>query len=99
MRADGRLEHSLPLIVAALLAAFLPQIANKPPWITLFLVTCAGYRLLAERRRLRLTPAWIRTVLGLGSFIAVLQVYGGINGVGPGSALLAVMAALKLLET
>ncbi|MEL7372926.1 MAG: DUF3488 and transglutaminase-like domain-containing protein, partial [Pseudomonadota bacterium] len=99
MRADGRLAHSLPLIVAALLAAFLPQIANKPLWITLFLVTCAGYRLLAERRRLRLTPAWVRTVLGLGSFIAVLQVYGGINGVGPGSALLAVMAALKLLET
>ncbi|MEL6950346.1 MAG: DUF3488 and transglutaminase-like domain-containing protein [Pseudomonadota bacterium] len=99
MRADGRLAHSLPLIVGALLAAFLPQIATKPPWITLFLVTCAGYRLLAERRRLRLTPAWIRTILGLGSFIAVLQVYGGINGVAPGSALLAVMAALKLLET
>ena len=52
-----------------------------------------------EHRRWRLPPAWMRIVLSLACFIGVLVSYDSINGVGPGSALLAVMAALKLLET
>ena len=38
-------------------------------------------------------------LLALGCFLGVLVVYGTVSGVGPGSALLAIMAALKLLET
>ncbi len=46
-----------------------------------------------------LPPAWIRIVLSLSCFVGVLASYESVSGVGPGSALLAVMAALKLLET
>lgn len=99
MRADGSLNASLPWTVAALLVAYAPMAIVKPAWITLLVLSCALLRLLTEQRRMRLAPGWIRTPIGVVCFIAVLQTYGGINGVGPGGALLSVMAALKLLET
>ena len=42
---------------------------------------------------------WVRARLALGCFLGVFGTYSSISGVGPGSALLAIMAALKLLET
>ncbi len=99
MRADGSLTNSLPWTTGALLVAYLPLAMAKPVWVSLLVLTCALLRLYMEFRRLRLMPAWIRTPIGIACFIAVLQAYGGINGVGPGGALLSVMAALKLLET
>jgi transglutaminase-like putative cysteine protease len=50
-------------------------------------------------RRRPLPSSWLRAVLALGCFLGVLGTYSSISGVGPGSALLSVMAALKLLET
>ena len=99
MRADGSLNASLPWTVGALLVAYAPMAASKPAWITLLVLACALLRLVSEQRRMRLAPGWVRTPIGVACFVAVLQTYGGINGVGPGGALLSVMAALKLLET
>ena len=48
---------------------------------------------------MRLPPAWFRAFLALTCFIGVLATYSTVSGVGPGSALLAIMASLKLLET
>jgi transglutaminase-like putative cysteine protease len=96
---DGSLLASLPWTLAALGFAMLPHAQFLPPWITATFFACAAARWQMERKRWRLPPAWLRIVLSLLCFIGVFASYDTISGVGPGSALLAVMAALKLLET
>ena len=96
---DGSLLPTLPWTLAALAFAVAPHVQHLPPWISGALLVCATWRWRIERRRRRLPPAWVRVVLALGCFIGVFASFDSISGVGPGSALLAVMAALKLLET
>ncbi|MBT8108860.1 MAG: DUF3488 and transglutaminase-like domain-containing protein [Gammaproteobacteria bacterium] len=96
---DGSLLASLPWTLGALLIAILPHVPFLPVWITAAFVACAGWRYAIERRRRMLPATWIRAALALGCFLGVLATYSSISGVGPGSALLAIMAAMKLLET
>ena len=96
---DGSLLASLPWTLVALGFAVGPHIAYVPFWITGTLGVCAVLRLHIERNRKRLPATWIRIILALGCFIGVLATYDNVTGVGPGSALLVIMAALKLLET
>lgn len=97
---DGSLLASLPWTLAALAFAFAPHVQYLPAWITATFFACAAARWQMERRRWRLPPAWARILLSLLCFIGVFASFDyTISGVGPGSALLAVMAALKLLET
>jgi transglutaminase-like putative cysteine protease len=96
---DGSLLTSLPWTVAALFVAFAPHVPYVPVWITAAFVGCAAWRFVVEKRRRALPSPWIRGGLALVCFLGVLATYSSISGVGPGSALLAIMAALKLLET
>ena len=96
---DGSLLASLPWTLAALAFSVLPHIQFLPAWVTAIFLSCSGWRWMVERKRWRLPPAWVRIVLAMLCFIGVLVSYESVSGVGPGSALLAVMAALKLLET
>jgi len=96
---DGSLLSSLPWTLAALAFSVIPHIQFLPAWVTAIFLVCSAWRYLVERKRWRLPPAWLRIILALLCFIGVLASYESVSGVGPGSALLAVMAALKLLET
>ena len=96
---DGSLLASLPWTLAALAFSVLPHIQFLPIWATISLFTCSAWRWQVERKRWRLPPAWLRIILSLMFFVGVMASYSSISGVGPGSALLTVMAALKLLET
>jgi transglutaminase-like putative cysteine protease len=96
---DGSLLATLPWTLAALGMSIAPHVQYMPVWITATFLACALGRWQIERKRRRLPPAWLRIVLSLLCFIGVFASYDAISGVGPGSALLAVMAALKLLET
>jgi protein-glutamine gamma-glutamyltransferase len=96
---DGSLLASLPWTLAALALAVAPHVQYLPMWISVALVACGALRWQIERKRWRLPPVWLRIVLPLAGFIGVFASFETISGVGPGSALLAVMAALKLLET
>lgn len=96
---DGSLLSSLPWTLASLALALLPHLPYLPVWVSATFLACAAWRLLIERRRGTLPGAWFRALLALGCFLGVLATYDTISGVGPGSALLAVMASLKLLET
>jgi len=96
---DGSLLASLPWTLAALGFSVGPHIPYMPFWISGALIVCAALRLHIERNRKRLPATWIRIILALGSFLGVLATYDNVTGVGPGSALLVIMAALKLLET
>ena len=96
---DGSLLASLPWTLAALAFALVAHLPFLPFWITGALVACAIWRYSIELRRKPIPPALLRAALALACFLGVLVTYRTISGVGPGSALLAVMAALKLLET
>ncbi len=96
---DGSLLPSLPWTLAALGLSVAPHLPYLPIWITAAFVGCAAWRYLIERRRRPLPSPWFRAGLALACFLGVLATYSSISGVGPGSALLAVMASLKLLET
>lgn len=82
-----------------MLVAFVPQFGTQPVWISALLVLCVALRWWSECNRGFLVNAWIRTPLALVCFFAVFQSYQTVNGVEAGSALLSVMAALKVLET
>lgn len=96
---DGSLLASLPWTLGALCISLLPHVIYLPIWITAAFAGCALWRYVIERRRKMLPSSWVRGGLALLCFLGVLGTYSSISGVGPGSALLAVMAALKLLET
>jgi len=96
---DGSLLASLPWTLASLALALGPHMPYLPIWITAAFLGCAIWRYSIERRRASLPSAWFRGFLALVCFLGVLYEYETISGVGPGSALLAIMASLKLLET
>jgi transglutaminase-like putative cysteine protease len=96
---DGSLLSSLPWTLFALAFAMAPHVVFLPVWVTAAFVVCAAWRFVIEKRRRPLPSTWFRAFLALLCFLGVLATYSTISGVGPGSALLAVMAALKLLET
>src|SRR5210317_2243670 len=79
--------------------AIAPHVPFLPFWITGTFLGCAAWRYMIEKRRRTLPSRWLRAALALFCFLGVLFTYSSISGVGPGSALLAIMAALKLLET
>ncbi len=96
---DGSLLASLPWTLAALGFSLAPHVQYLPIWITGAFLICAAWRFEIERRRRALLRPWIRVILALVCFLGVFGSYESVSGVGPGSALLAIMAALKLLET
>jgi hypothetical protein len=96
---DGSLLASLPWTLLALAFSLLPHVPYLPAWITAALLACALWRYSIEVRRKPVPPALLRAGLALSCFLGVLYTYNTVSGVGPGSALLAIMAALKLLET
>ncbi len=96
---DGSLLASLPWTLAAAVFSLAPHVKFLPVWITAAFLFCGAWRYLIERRRRPLPSTWLRILLALACFLGVLATYSTVSGVGPGSALLAIMAALKLLET
>lgn len=96
---DGSLLTSLPWTLGALMVSLAPHVPYLAIWISSAIVGCAIWRYAIEKQRRMLPSRWVRGGLALLCFLGVLGTYSSISGVGPGSALLAIMAALKLLET
>ncbi len=96
---DGSLLASLPWTIGALAVSLAPHIPYLPIWISAAFISCAAWRYAIEKRRRMLPSLWVRGGLALLCFLGVFVTYSAISGVGPGSALLAIMAALKLLES
>ena len=86
-------------VCAALAAALLLHVIQVPAWITLAALALVGWRLAGLLGAARLPGGIVRIALGLALVAAVLAQYGTLNGLVPGTAMLMLMTAIKLLET
>ena len=86
-------------LIAALVVAVLPHLPHTAVWIPLLIAVIFGWRIQAARRRWPLPSIWVRLPMAVAGFAAVFLTYRQVTGVDAGSALLMVMASLKLLET
>jgi protein-glutamine gamma-glutamyltransferase len=86
-------------VIAALALSVLPHAAHIKSWIMLLAAGAAALRLAIEIRHWQLPPKWLRAVLAFVALLAVLLDYQTINGIDAGTALLVLMAGMKLLET
>jgi len=84
---------------AGLTAALGPHLLRLEPWVTAFVLGVAAWRLVAEHRDWRLPLTLVRGLVALAATIGVFLSYATIAGLDGGTALLALMSALKLLET
>jgi transglutaminase-like putative cysteine protease len=85
--------------MGGLVAALGPHLLRLKPWVSGFVLAICAWRLLAERREWRLPGTLLRGLIALGVTVAVFFSYSTITGLDGGTALLALMSALKLLET
>ena len=105
LRTSVKLEQVPPFgrkllwVIAGLALAVVPHVPHLAPWIVLLAAAAAALRLTAEIKHWSLPPKWLRILIAFGALIAVLTTYRTLNGVEAGTALLVVMAGMKLLET
>lgn len=99
--ADGAAAplHGLGGVLAALALAAAAHVAWLPPWVPLLLVAAMTWRWSAARRGWPLPSKWLRATAAAGAAVVVLGAYGTLNGIEAGTALLALMGGVKLLET
>jgi transglutaminase-like putative cysteine protease len=81
-----------------LVAALGPHLLRLKPWVSGFVLAACAWRLLAERRGWRLPPPLLRGMIAGTVTAGVFLSYSTITGLDGGTALLALMSALKLLE-
>ncbi len=84
---------------AGLAAALAPHLLRLEPWVAAFVLAAAAWRLVAERRGWRLPSTLVRGLIAGAVTVGVFASYATITGLDGGTALLALMSALKLLET
>lgn len=82
-----------------LLAAIALHVDRLPPWCTLAILVLAGWRVVTALQGRAPPGGLARTAIGLALLLAVAGQFSGVSGLAGGSALLASMGALKLLET
>jgi transglutaminase-like putative cysteine protease len=84
---------------AGLVAALGPHLLRLRPWVSAFVLGTCAWRLAAERLGWRLPGSLLRGLVAAAVTVGVLLSYATITGLDGGTALLALMSALKLLET
>lgn len=96
--SDYLTQTTLLRLLAVLALVLAPHVAHLPVWETLSLGTIMGWRALISLRQWRLPSAWLRGFLVFVCFGAVYANFRSISGLTAGTALLSLMAVLKLLE-
>lgn len=101
MRAERRsaLTGSLPWTAGALAFAILPHLRLIDAWIGFMALLLIAWRVLADRRGWPLPARVPRAMLTVGAGVAVFATRGAVTGLDAGSALLVLMAGLKVVES
>lgn len=91
--------RTLLAVGAVLLLTLLPHVTHLPFWIPLLVAGAWGWRVALEVRAGALPQRWLRSLIALTALILVGVSYRTLNGLEAGTALLATMAGMKLIET
>ncbi|MGH8460276.1 MAG: transglutaminase TgpA family protein [Stenotrophobium sp.] len=91
-------RDSLLRLIAVLALVLAPHATHLPVWEILLIITTMAWRVLVELRQWRLPTMLPRAALAFAACAGVYASYHSISGQSAGTALLCVMAALKLLE-
>lgn len=91
--------QKLNVTLIFLVLAALPFSLYLPIWPVLLVLAASAWRWWLRRRGGRIPHAVLRYMLTLVMALVVYVTFGNFNGIEPGSALLLVMAAMKLLES
>ncbi len=86
-------------VITGLTLAVIPHLPHLAIWIVALVGVAMAFRITAEIKRWSLPPKWLRIIVAFAALFAVLLTYRTLNGVEAGTALLVVMAGMKLLET
>ena len=86
-------------MLAAFAGGVTLHLAQLPPWTTLGVLLCIAWSLAALANKVPLPGKRLRLALVAGLTGGVLAAFHTLNGLGAGTALLALMGAVKLLET
>src|SRR5688572_28110148 len=86
-------------VLVVLTLAILPHALHLPPWILLLTSCTAAWRLIVELKNWALPHRYLRIIVALSAMLGVLLTYRTLNGLEAGTALLTLMAGIKLLET
>jgi transglutaminase-like putative cysteine protease len=95
----ARADRPLLWVLAVYLGAVALHIDRLPVWCTAAIVLIAVWRALAAISALGMPRNIVRVALGTALLVAVLAQFSTISGLAAGTALLAAMGAVKLLET
>jgi protein-glutamine gamma-glutamyltransferase len=93
------LGQRLPWVVAGLALSVAPHIAHIALWTLLIAGVAIVLRMVIEVKRWQLPPTWARVLVAIAALLGVAASYRTLNGIDAGTALLVVMAGMKLLET
>ena len=99
MRKQGDAMRRLAWTLGGLAAAVAPHVAHLQAWVIALAVSVCAWRLMAERRGWALPGRALRSGVTLAAAAGIFIGYQPLNGLDAGTALLTLMAALKLLET
>jgi transglutaminase-like putative cysteine protease len=95
-----RLSFEVLLWISACLAlTLLPDVATRPIWVTVTVVAAAALRLSAAARGRDPPPRGIRLLIAALAIGILFLQFRTFNGLAAGTALLSLIAGLKLLET
>ncbi|HEX7115792.1 MAG TPA: DUF3488 and transglutaminase-like domain-containing protein [Steroidobacter sp.] len=99
-RSSPLLAQRLLWVIAGLALSVLPHARHLAPWVLIFATAAAALRVTMEIRGWPLPPRWLRIVVAFAALAGVLLTHNmTLNGIEAGTALLVVMAGMKLLET
>lgn len=86
-------------VCAATAAGILLHVSRFSAWITVTALGLVAWRLAAALGAARLPGGTVRIALGVSLMTAVFAQFHTLNGLAPGTAMLILMLAIKLLET
>ena len=95
---DYLTQTTLLRLLAVLALVLAPHVVHLPIWESLLLAAVMTWRALISLRQWRLPSAWLKSLIAFACFAAVYFNFNSISGLTAGTALLSVMAVLKLLE-
>ena len=95
----ARADRPLLWVLAVYLGAVALHVDRLPIWCTAAIVLIAVWRAMAAMSAIAMPRNLIRVALGTVLLVAVVVQFSTISGLAAGTALLAAMGAVKLLET